>query len=103
MRSSGLFVNFEPQHQWMWEERVWSDETNIEIFGISLTRCVWRKRDADYNPRTPSPRQHGGGNILLWGVSLLRGQEDFPAQRRGWTGPCTLTSWPIASFPQPGH
>ena len=24
------------------------------------------------------------------GVSLLRGQEDFPASRRGWTGPCTV-------------
>ncbi|KAJ4939016.1 hypothetical protein JOQ06_028479, partial [Pogonophryne albipinna] len=38
-----------------WEKMMRSDETNIEIFGINLTRCVWRKRDADYNPRTPCP------------------------------------------------
>ncbi|KAJ4920896.1 hypothetical protein JOQ06_014243 [Pogonophryne albipinna] len=61
-----------------WEKVVWSDETNIEIFGISSTHRVWRKRNADYNPRTPSPRQHGGGNILLWGCFSAKGTGPLP-------------------------
>ena len=36
-----------------WEKVMWSDETKIELFGINLTRRVWRKRNA--TPRTPSP------------------------------------------------
>ncbi|KAK5892958.1 hypothetical protein CesoFtcFv8_013299 [Champsocephalus esox] len=38
-----------------WEKVVWSEETNIEIFGISSTRRVWRKRNADYNPEHHLP------------------------------------------------
>ncbi|KAJ4925993.1 hypothetical protein JOQ06_008178, partial [Pogonophryne albipinna] len=44
---------------------MWSDETNIEIFGVNWTRRVWRKRDADYNPRTPFPRQHGARTLNM--------------------------------------
>ncbi|KAJ4933114.1 hypothetical protein JOQ06_029950 [Pogonophryne albipinna] len=48
------------------------------------------------------------GVLSLIGLSIVLlsnggGQDHFPASRRGWTGPCTVTSWPIASFPQPGH
>ena len=35
-----------------WEKVMWSDETKIELFGINSTRRVWRKRNAEYNPRT---------------------------------------------------
>ncbi len=37
-----------------WENVLWSNETKIELFGINSSRCVWRKRNADYHPRTPS-------------------------------------------------
>ncbi len=41
-------------------------------------------------PRTPSHRQTGGGNIMLWGCFLLRGQDNCTASKGRWTGPCTI-------------
>ncbi|KAI4876387.1 hypothetical protein NFI96_017853 [Prochilodus magdalenae] len=44
-----------------WEKVLWSDETKIELFGINLTRHVWRKRNADYDPKNTVPTvKHGG-------------------------------------------
>ena len=61
-----------------WEKVMWSDETKIELFGINSTRRVWRKRNAEYNPKNTIPTvKHGGGNLMLWDVSPLRGQDDF--------------------------
>ena len=37
-----------------WEKVLWSDETKIELFGINLTYCVWRKKKLTWTPRTPS-------------------------------------------------
>ncbi len=34
--------------------------------------------------------KHGGGNIMLWGVFLLRRQEHCTASKGRWTGLCTL-------------
>ena len=46
-----------------WEKLIWSDETKIELFGINLTRRIWRKRNAEYNPKNTIPTvKHGGGN-----------------------------------------
>ena len=33
------------------EKVMWSDETKIELFGINSTRRVWRKKNAEYNPK----------------------------------------------------
>ena len=64
-----------------WEKVMWSDETKIELFGINSTRRVWRKRNAEYNPKNIIPTvKHGGGNLMLWG---LRGQDDFTVSREG--------------------
>ena len=38
-----------------WDKVMWSDETKIELFGINLTRHVWRKRNAEYNPKNTIP------------------------------------------------
>uniref|UniRef100_A0A9J7YKB1 Transposase Tc1-like domain-containing protein n=1 Tax=Cyprinus carpio carpio TaxID=630221 RepID=A0A9J7YKB1_CYPCA len=35
----------------VWRKVLWSDETNIEFFGINKTRRVWRERNADYDPK----------------------------------------------------
>ncbi len=43
-----------------------SDETKIQLFGINLTRRVWRRRNAAYDPENTIPTiKHGGGNIML--------------------------------------
>ena len=50
-----------------WEKVMWSDETKIQLFGIDLTHRVWRKRNAEYNPKNTIPTvKHGGGNLMLW-------------------------------------
>ncbi len=72
-------------------ESVWSDETKIQLFGINSSRRVWRRRNAAYDPKNTIPTvKHGGGNIMLWGVFLLRGQYNCTASKGWWTGPCTV-------------
>ena len=57
-----------------WEKMMWSDETKIELCGINLTRCVWRKRNAEYNPKNTIPTvKHGGRNLMLWGRFSAKG------------------------------
>lgn len=60
-----------------WENVMWSDETKVELFGINSTRRVWRKKNTELHPKNTIPTvKHGGGNIMLWAVFLLRGQDD---------------------------
>ena len=40
---------------------LWSDETKIELFGLTAKRHVWKK------PGTIPTMKHGGGSIMLWG------------------------------------
>ncbi len=71
---------------------LWSDETKIQLFVINSTRLVWRRRrsNAAYDPKNTIPTvKHGGGNIMLWGCFLLRGQDNCTASKGRWTGPCT--------------
>ena len=57
-----------------WEKVMWSDETKIELFGIKSSRRVWRKRNAEYNPKNTIPTvKHGGGNLMLWGCFSAKG------------------------------
>ncbi len=53
---------------------LWSDETKIQLFGINLTRRVWRRRNATYVPKNTIPTvKHGGGNLMLWGCFSAKG------------------------------
>ena len=57
-----------------WEKVMWSVETKIELFGINSTRRVWRKRNAEYNPKKTIPTvKHGDGNRMLWGCFSAKG------------------------------
>ena len=46
---------------------LWSDESNIKLFGLNAKRHVWRK------PGTIPTVKHGGGSILLWGCFSAAG------------------------------
>jgi hypothetical protein len=46
---------------------LWSDKTNIELFGLNTKRHVWRK------PGTILTVKHGGGSIMLWGCFSAAG------------------------------
>ena len=53
---------------------MWSDETEIELFGLNSTRRVWRKKKDEYNSKNTMPTvKHGGGNIILWGCFSAKG------------------------------
>ena len=53
---------------------MWLDEPKIELFGINSTHHVWRKRNAEYNPKNTFPTvKHGGGNLMLWGSFSAKG------------------------------
>ena len=57
-----------------WEKVMWSDETKIELFGLNSTRCIWKKKKDEYNPKNTIPTmKHGGGNIILWGCFSAKG------------------------------
>ena len=88
-----------------WEKVMWSDETKIELFGINLTHRVWRKRNAEYNPKNTTPTvKYGGGNLMLWGCFSAKGtRTNSPYRGGGWMGPCTGKFWPTTSFPQWEH
>ncbi len=56
-----------------------------------LTCHVWRRRNAAYDPRTPSPTSNMEVETLCFGgVFLLRGQDNCTASKGRWTGPCTV-------------
>ena len=57
-----------------WEKVMWSDETKVQLFDINSTCHVWRKRNAEYNPKNTIPTvKHGGGNLMLWGCFSAKG------------------------------
>jgi hypothetical protein len=51
-----------------WRNVLWSDETNIELFGYNDHRYVRRKKEEACKPKNTIPTvKHRGGSILLWG------------------------------------
>ena len=87
-----------------WEKVMWSDETKIELFGITRLAVFGGREMLSTTPRTPSPLWSMEVETLCFGgVSQLRGQDDFTLSRGGWMGPCTGTFWVTTSFPQWEH
>ena len=51
----------------MWQKVLWSDETNMELFGRNEKRYVWHKPNTAHQAKnTISTVKHGGGSIMLW-------------------------------------
>lgn len=47
---------------------LWSEETNVGLFGHSFKRYVWCKNNIAHHQRNTIPTvKHGGGRIMLWG------------------------------------
>ncbi len=78
-----------PDSEENWVKVLWSDETKIKFFGITSTRRVWKRRNAAYDPKTPSPPSNMEVEKLCFeGVFLLRGQDNSHRIKGTW--PCTV-------------
>uniref|UniRef100_A0A8C6UUN8 Glycosyltransferase 2-like domain-containing protein n=1 Tax=Neogobius melanostomus TaxID=47308 RepID=A0A8C6UUN8_9GOBI len=52
----------------VWKKVLWSDETEIELFGPNAKRYVWSKPNTAHRPECTIPSvKYGGGSIMLWG------------------------------------
>ncbi len=51
-----------------WVKVLWSDETKIQLFGINSTHCVWRRRNAAYDPKNTIPPSNMEVETLSLGV-----------------------------------
>lgn len=69
------------------------------------SRCVWRKKYNEYDPKRwwPMVKNTEVETLCFEAVFLLNMQHNFTAMRGQWTGPCTVKSWMRTSFPQTEH
>ncbi|KAG2467943.1 TCB1 transposase, partial [Polypterus senegalus] len=59
--------------QTMRNKILWSDETNIGLFGVNARRHIWRKPGTAHHQANTIPTvKHGGGSIMLWGAGTGR-------------------------------
>ena len=55
-----------------------ADETKMDLFGLNTKQHVWWKSSTAHHPNNNiATVKHGGGNILLWDVSLQQGLENL--------------------------
>ena len=88
-----------------WEKVMWSDETKIELFVMSSTRRVRRKRNAEDNPSKTIPTaipipKHGGGNLMLWGCFSAKGTGQLHRIEGRMNGAMYWEILGTTSFPQ---
>lgn len=73
---------------------LWSYETKLKLFGINLTRRVWKKRNAVYDPKNTIPTETMEVEALWYGSC-------FSAKGAGRLH--STESWTRTSFPHPEH
>ncbi len=50
-----------------WNQILWTDETNINLYQTDGKKKVWRKKGTAHDPKhTPSSVKHGGSSVLAW-------------------------------------
>lgn len=59
-----------------WKHVLWSDKTEIELFGHNEHRYIWRKKGEACKPAKPNYEVQGG-SIILWGALLQEGLMNF--------------------------
>ncbi|KAG2466468.1 TCB1 transposase, partial [Polypterus senegalus] len=77
-RHMAAHLEFAKRHlkdsQTMRNKIFWSDETNIELFGVNARHHIWRKPDTAHHQANNIPTvKHGGGSIMLWGCFSAAG------------------------------
>ncbi len=51
-----------------WNHVLWSDETNINVFGSDSLKRVWRQQGNEHKDKCVLPTvKHGGGSVMVWG------------------------------------
>ena len=66
----GVQINQSRDSETTWQKVLWSDETKMELFDLNAKRYVWRKPNTAHHPKNTIPTvKHGGGSIMLWGVT----------------------------------
>ncbi|KAL1248943.1 hypothetical protein QQF64_022261, partial [Cirrhinus molitorella] len=57
-----------------WNHVLWSDETNINLFGSDGVKCVWQQLGEEYKDNCVLPTvKHGGGSVMVWGCMSAAG------------------------------
>ena len=57
-----------------WEKVIWSDETQVELFGRNPATSVWRKNGTAFKKHnTVHTIKFGGGSIMIWGRFSSKG------------------------------
>ncbi len=57
-----------------WNHVLWSDETNINVFGSDGVKRVWRQPGEEYKDKCVLPTaKHGGGSVMVWGCMSAAG------------------------------
>src|SRR4029434_1222556 len=47
---------------------LWSDVTDMKLFGNKHQRCVWRRQKDSHTEKHLIPNvKYGGGSLMLWG------------------------------------
>ena len=60
-----------------WSRVLWTDETEIELFGHNNVSHVYRESSKAFLPKNNVPTvKHGGGSLMFWGVLLPLGLGD---------------------------
>lgn len=77
-----------------------SDETKIKLFDINSTKRVWRKKNAEYDPKNNIHTVKIGGEYIFF---MPRVQDDFIVLRDQWMEPCTVKFRTRTSFLQPEY
>ena len=75
-------LNYAPKHRsWgadKWQQVLWTDESQVEIFGCRRRQFVRRRAGERYNNEClQATVKHGGGSLQVWGCIFANGVGDL--------------------------
>ncbi len=57
-----------------WNHVLWSNETNINLFGSDGVKRLWRQPGEEYKDKCVLPTvKHVGGSVMVWGCMSAAG------------------------------